>query len=302
MTDRPFIYDQRLLEQCAESNLAAEISKESEDPRSFQDTIPGRPFEHDESCLQLFHRYAEHYQRSYDASDYNLGRGGCNEGKESGSVNLTYRVGKKLRSFVSNAVFVHSHNKEAGLLKQHRVTLNRFSDVDLDEVLASEDIWNDYGRHLWEEQVWDEANEDDFSEAWSKESGVITRLSTEEIIYDIAADLAIGKGSMNKLNPKKHTRDEPLPDKFLRVPVDGQEDPFETPELDNPDLDGSLLSIKRNHHLPKNKASPDDDVHDDEPAVDGDFSTYLNGATADNPDGIGIVNPPFDQVSMVQVI
>ena len=305
MTDVAFVYDQKLLEQCAGSNLAAAVSKASEDSHSFQDTIAGKPLGHDESCLLLFRQYAEHHGRVYDAADYNMDRIVSNEGKVKSSVN--YRVGKKLRSFVNNAIFVYKHNKETDPTKQYHVTLNRFSDMDLDEVLASQDVWNDHGRLLWEEQeedlskVWDETNVDDFFQAWSGEDGVITRLSSKQIICDVAADLAIGKGSMNKLNPKTQKRDEPLPDKTLNVPVDGQEDPFQTPDVDDPELDGSLLSIKRNHNHPKHKVISNDELHEDEPAVNRDFNTYLNWATTDNPDGVAIVNPPFDQVSSVCV-
>jgi hypothetical protein len=135
--------------------------------------------------------------------------------------------------------------------------------------------------------------------------GVITHLSDVASILDVA-DLGIGKGSFSKMNPKesKHHHHKKwkrgiYPDTYVNVPMNEQKQ-FQTPDVDGPENDGALLSIKRNRNdsvAEKEDAS----VLDANPDEDG-FTTHLNWASSNNPDGVNIVHDAFDQVCAPRIV
>jgi hypothetical protein len=106
-------------------------------------------------------------------------------------------------------------------------------------------------------------------------------------ILQVAAEMGIGKGSMSKLHKhkpaNKNQQTYQLYPDAIEVPtaeyVEGYRD-FETPPLQQ-EMNGALLSIKRNRSVRKHEY----------------FATHLNWATTENPDGVPLVHPAFDQVS-----
>jgi hypothetical protein len=142
--------------------------------------------------------------------------------------------------------------------------------------------------------------------------------------YGAHGDEGIGKGSMHHLHGHKNTHttnnnkrkesndhkityhlyptDLELPTATTATRTSGsgsdddddehqEEEHFRTPELER-GMDGALLKIRRNHHrdrsLPRRAGR-----HRSRPDA---FARHLNWATDTNPDGVPIVNPPFDQV------
>lgn len=360
MTDRAFGYDEELLRQCATSNVAAFAISHAPTTKSTASRHHSAVVEvettnaslrdgennksDDESCLQLFQDHADHYGRHCAPADGSFEiiaeiRPSSRKGAAAAEQEASYRLGNKFHNFVRSVVFVHEHNNSSdnnnttdGDTKSHRVTLNRFADFRVDQVLPVESVWDDLDRSrhlLWEAQpgtFWDYGafGDDRFEEVWSSDGGVITSLSSSDMIRNVAANLAIGHGSMNKLKPKheKHHKkskpdDDTAVDRNIELPLDDM-DAFETPIVDDPMLDGVLLSIKesKQHRYDRKKHNYDskhdlkvdatvvktvdeDDVRD-EPSV-GDFETYLDWATTVNPDGVAIVHDSIDQVSAKEV-
>jgi hypothetical protein len=318
MTEHRFEYDQILLEECAGSSLAAFVTK-NKNLGKIRDTRPRVRF--DASCRTLFSQHAEHYGRQHSLEEQRYERIILN-GSES---THNYTIGKTIENFVRNVVFVNEHKNDARVEVRHEVDLNRFADMDLETVLGSGEKSSHEQRWL---RTWDSRKQrhrdlrsqsttlvdDDLT--LSGESlhenldhlfpGVITPLSDVASILD-AADLGLGHGSFNKMSPKsKHKKKyEILTDTYLDVPMDQQKQ-FQTPDVDFPEDDGALLSIKRNRDMKRNRHDPvaekeDVSVLDANPDEDG-FTTHLNWANSDNPDGVPIVHDAFDQVCPPRIV
>jgi hypothetical protein len=302
MTGRAFTYDDKLLRECAGSNLAAFVASEA--PRD--NPIQGVYAEissatDDDSCISLFRQHAAHYGRQHSPEDERLER--LSSGNNTVSFPVSYLLGQKLHNFVRNVAFVYDHNFVAEG-QSHRVALNRFADLHSSEVIGSNQQWDQpTDRHLlWEnEKVWEYGafDDDDFQAAWGGEEGVITSLSSSRMIRDVAANLAIGKGSSFKLTPKhkKHKHhDDDDSFKIIEVPLDDPE-AFEAPSTDDSILDGTLMSIKESHEHRHHRKHPErfnTTMHNN---TADSFETTLDWATTNNPDGVGIVHAAFDQVS-----
>lgn len=298
MTDSPFRYDEALLRACASSNPESQTASLN-DPHTVsqtlsaadtsfllrleEDTIRSTAKSAKDCCIVLFRQHAEHYGRR-------IPLGGTR------AMTDDYNVFQRFQNFVQNVVFVHEHNTEACRHpEQHTVTLNRFSDQKMDEVLPDSDsdaghVWP-HGRSLWESWPFSEDGDE-----WNLENeGVLTHLSSPEMIYDVSANLAIGHGSMNRLKPKKKkTTVQDGPSQVLRIPVNDpvQLQPFQVLEGYDSDNDGALLSIKMSKHYKRSKAAVVDQTEEEKT---DDYGTYLNWATGSNPDGVPIVHGAFDQ-------
>jgi hypothetical protein len=267
-----------------------------------------------------------HFGRKHSEEDELLERIEVREEQEasrSSSSFPTYRVGRKLENFVQSVLFVDQHNSVAG--KSHQVALNRFSDLHPIEIeqefQPAEDLWRETeasrGRLLRE--LDDEYTKEVWGGKWKKyrvielegsslnwngddegnHAGTPTVLSSSKKILEVAADLAIGKGSMHHLEPKspKKKKHKPkvdydvYPTTIELPPKQGDQNIFQTPELKDPDMSGALLSIK--------KRKDQDEKHSKNMTnwtTDDTFATYLNWATEDNPDGVPLVHDAFDQV------
>jgi hypothetical protein len=292
MASRAFTYDEKLLKECAGSNLAKFVASQAGYAEiSYTD---------DNSCISLFRQHAAHYGHQHSPEDiFQL------EPLSSG-INIessldSYRLGKKLQNFVRNVAFVYDHNI-AAKGQSHRVALNRFSDLHTSEVIGLNRRWDQQtDRHLlWEnEKIWEYGafDDDDFQAAWGGKVGVITSLSSSQMIRDVAANLAIGKGSYNKLKPKhKKSKDDVDDSHIMRVPLDDPE-AFETPFTDDSILDGALMPVKESRgHKYNRKHAEEFNTTTHNNTVDS-FETKLDWATTNNPDGVGIVHDAFDQVS-----
>jgi hypothetical protein len=306
MAGRAFTYDEKLLRECAGSNLAAFVASQAPRDNPLQDA--GYLFAEisstdDNSCISLFKQHAAHYGRQHSPEDVSIQLEQISSWNNTGSSPVSYRLGKKLHNFVRNVAFVYNHNF-AAKGQSHRVALNRFADLHMSEVIGSNRRWDQHtDRHLlWEnEKVWEYGafDDDDFQLAWGGEVGVITSLASSQMIRDVAANLAIGKGSFNKLHPKhkKHKHDDDDDSyKIIEVPLDDPE-AFEAPATDDSILDGALMSVKESRGHKFNRKHPrglNTTKHNN--TVDS-FETNLDWATTNNPDGVGIVHPAFDQVS-----
>jgi hypothetical protein len=124
----------------------------------------------------------------------------------------------------------------------------------------------------------------------------------------------IGKGSMNRLNPKKYKKIYHQ-SKILTLDSDATVRRFQTPDVLE-ELNGAILSIRPEQQ--QYRDDEDDDrrptsrakrapnvnpsvnpviVVEETPEEDVDiFARNLNWATTENPDGVAIVHDPFDQV------
>lgn len=329
MVDNRFHYDEELLEECTRSALAGFVSENT--------TTSSRAVELDQSCLHLFLQHTDHYRRHQEAKEgyryrlYDEGNG--------------YDISDSLRNFVRNAVFVHEHNRQAG--NGFKVALNRFAHMDLNTILESGEDVEPFHRQLRSRsygygyhpirpfgQSHTDVSESNTFETTHDEDTMFEEL-TEEKIHKISADLAIGKGSYNKMTPKHHKKKyyEDAADMVVEMPMDNQER-FEASYVKDTSGDGTLFSIHRNSNKKTRKH------HKSHAAIDANseesFSTYLNWATEDNPgtsfdpfdmfekdifcltktscnrsvnlccllsvDGVPIVHDAFDQVSAVSII
>ena len=293
MTERRFLYDEGLLEACAKS-IGEEHASE----------LP--PDRFDESCQTLFSQYSKHF---YGDGHFLRSRGGG------------------LSVFVRNVRFVHEHNtaKDA----TYSVALNRFADShllwseDADEnhrqLRKSSHHHGSHKHHKDDDSVYESLDlpgldaDNPLAQYHGILDGVLVKeLSDPKVIMEVAANLAVGKGGkghLNKYKPSIHTGKHKnklydiLQDRSVDVPLANQEE-FQAPEgTFSESNEGGLLSIKRNPEYDRQN-DPDAknlDVHDASHAKD-DFSTYLNWATADNPDGVPIVHDSFDQVGIVCMI
>jgi hypothetical protein len=292
MAGGAFTYDDKLLRECAGSNLAAFVGTQEaprdnpiQDAGSFYAEISST--DDNNSCISLFKQHAAHFGRQHSTEDV-LQLERLSSGNNTRSFSVSYRLGKRLHNFVRNVAFVYDHNVVAEG-QSHRVTLNRFADLHASEVIGSNRRWDQHtDRHLlWgNEKVWEYGafDDDDFQSAWGGGEGVITSLSSSQMIRDVAANLAIGKGSINKLTPKhkKHKRDDDDSFKIMEVPLDDPE-AFEAPSTDDSILDGALISIKESHEHKHNRKHPErinTAMHNT--TVDS-FETNLDWATTNNP-------------------
>jgi hypothetical protein len=310
MAYHAFNYDENLFSECAGSSLAAFVASQAptEDPSQVADGYSenssadgySENSSADDSCILLFQQHAAHYGRQHSPEDEHIER--ASSSSDSGSSHVSYRLGKKIHNFVRNVSFVFDHNS-AAKGQSHRVALNQFSDLRTSEVIRSNQRWDQHtDRHLlWEnKEVWEYGpfDADYFQEAWAGDVGAVTSLSSSQMIRDVAANLAIGKGSLNKLKPKhrRHKKYGDSSDRIIEVPFDDPE-AFEAPSTDDSILDGALMSLKESKEHRYNRKHPrGSDTTSRNNTMDY-FETYLDWATTNNPDGVAIVHDPFDQVS-----
>jgi hypothetical protein len=261
MVDSLFHYDDRLLEECSKSALADFVFERK--------TTNHRAVQLDRSCVALYTQHAAHYTlHDGKVIDTHLRRNG-----EQG-----YEISDSMRNFVRNVVFVHEHNQQSE--NGFTVALNRFAHLDLNSVLASESETDLHQRYL---RTRDDGRSQNQTSSFDNSDKVFEELS-EQRIHQIAADMAIGHGAYNKMNPKKHKKEKSyyknLPDVAIEMPMNNQ-DPFEATYAKNGDGNGALYSLRSNPNAVYRKSSNSQTVSDAN--KNNDFSTYLNWATDENP-------------------
>lgn len=264
MVDNSFHYDADLLGECSRSALADFVSE--------RPTTGRRAVEFDQSCILLFSLHASHYTL-YDGGSEDRNRY-LRHDKAKG-----YVISESLRNFVRNAVFVREHNQQS--VNGFKVALNRFAHLDLNSVLGSDEGVEFHQRHLRSRNYGYGYNQ---TSTISDEDTVFEELS-EQRIYQIAADLEIGKGAYNKMNPKKHKKKkkyyENLPDVAVEMPMNNQ-GPFEATYVKDASGDGTLFSLRRNPNEKSRNYDKSQTVVDAS-NYKKSFSTYLNWATNENP-------------------
>jgi Cathepsin propeptide inhibitor domain (I29) len=217
----------------------------------------------DTACTWLHHQYALHYNRSLQHSR-GLGTDTSSNRKRS--------LDGRFRRFIKSVLQVHAHNSNPQ--KLYRLSLNQFADL---EYPVRETGAFDIHAALWD----------------APDKELVFLIAEPQDVMDIAANLTIGKGGLGHLNPPKGGRKKPKnqvrEQPAERVKFDGSDPNFSVPSIDDPTVDGDLLKI-----TPRNKL--EGEITSGQ--LDGDrYSTYLNWATTDNPDGVRIVRDAFDQVS-----
>ena len=335
MTNRHFDFDEDLLECCAQSRVvqflfAVERHDTSVDG-SFASTIhsesdPDRGYEESRRstsscCADLFDQHSRHYGRQHSVHESLL--------LEHPVLPDQFELGNRMDAFLRSVHYVYQHNNKNDV---HKVALNRFSDLHPNEIFSTastpttrtdpiHNLWGErslrhYRRHLMEANALDIpfpiTTADSSSSTTDRNSGVTVLLSTPEQILWVAANLTIGKGSLNKLykyrkEEKHNAQAYNLYPVTIDIPTDNQlplndENNFAATPALTPDMDGALLSINKNKNVPpktSKKTSDSKFVDHDTDAVQPaskTFRKHLNWATHNNPDGVPIVNEPFDQV------
>jgi len=338
-----FKYDENLLKQCAEdSGLALFLKRED---HSYENDYGGIAIQNhrqqrlsyhqlptktqgmgDEACLELFHQHAAFYKRHHLVGDFNFEKitKSTDENPETSlqgpnqqTQNLTsieYQIGKRLKIFVRSVIFVHQHNSNASI--GHTVALNRFSDRMPHEILSGYVPPASHGFHgdnitqttsIDEKQLHTGLHRHLLAQDETTKT-MVTSLETTDSIIKVANNLAIGRGSMKKLSHHKTYEKIYADSTVLHVPPD-RPTQFHAPQVQDPNLDGTLLSIrKRKKHGEQDPSKTVVQPTEDDPslqiidppttAANKEFDKHLNWATAQNPDGVPIVNPPFDQVRL----
>jgi hypothetical protein len=111
MTDHRFEYDQKLLEECAGSNLAVFVTK-NKDFGKIRETRPRVRF--DASCRTLFAQHAYHYGRQHSLEEQRcekITRQTTTLNGTQSTSNCT--IGTAIENFVRNVVFVNEHKNDA---------------------------------------------------------------------------------------------------------------------------------------------------------------------------------------------
>jgi Cathepsin propeptide inhibitor domain (I29) len=215
------------------------------------------------ACSLLHQQHSNHYKyKDKDNRSPQNRRGLGTDGSSQRSLD------GKFRRFLKSVVQVHAHNSNPQ--KLYRLSLNQFADV---ETPIQETAAFDIHAALWD----------------SPDKELVFLIAEPQDVMDIAANWTIGKGGFGHLDPpggrhkkpSSQVRDQPAE----KVKFDGSDPHFSVPSIDDPTVDGDLLKV-----MPRNKL-------EDEITSDDKFSTYLNWATSDNPDGVRIVRDAFDQVS-----
>lgn len=263
MNDARWVYDQEILKACAQSRVAAVAVG-----------AVGGDSHNDAACNELFRGFATHHRRRYTEQE-RLWRVDDDR----------YILGSRLTAFLRRVVFVVQH-KQQHPASSHQVELNRFADMDVSELFGN-NTDRERRRHL----------------EWTSDSEHLLAtipLDDEAAILKVAETLAIGRGSMKRLTPKKYKKIYKT-STIIDIPPD---DPtiFETPSIADPGLNGLVLSIQ---HRKGSKHHDNDDGHDDpddneipHPEDRDEFDQELNWATEHNPDGVKLVHDAFDQVRL----
>jgi hypothetical protein len=335
MTDTRFQYDERLLYQCANSPVAKYIEDNHMNvnvDNSRHSIAQDETFEKcEEYCYILFELYMKHYHRRhthdmiqiirYETSSTTSTNTGLFHEKSVVSF-YQYLVGTAMQHFIRNVILINHHNSNPIQQQpQYRLTLNRFSDQDLNNSFsryASNSTPTSSFLPLSSTTHSGSISDNKSRRLTSTESSnkVVKYLSSIDEIQTIGLrHFSVGgrhDGFIHQIN--KYTKRQPdsrsiqfdlYPTK-LRLPTTNMisrneninnklqktniSSPFQSSPIfdDESHMDGSLVYIARNKH-----SVLDNDDNNENVDV---FATNINWATTNNPDGVSIVQDPIDQV------
>jgi hypothetical protein len=216
----------------------------------------------DDACSELYEHYCEHYYGHHSTND------------------------SRRRRFLETVNHVYHHNNNQASASSFRLTLNQFTDKDLTN---SNQQWQEGWYQPWNDIDAQDGHDDmDDAEPTRPQDRLLlegvpfTKLDSVPTIQRVLT----GHHSSNKHHKKKNhpkatknaESDAPPLELSLRKHVSS--DPFAIVELpseaDGMELDVPPKRIKRHHDT---------------------FSTSLNWATKNNPDGVLLVHDVFDQVN-----
>jgi len=341
MTEHRFHYDEQLLEECVKTplfahvvNLAAAGSKREENLEGYVEVEQsldanangsGIDSDSDEPCLQLFEQHQRHYQRrpnsaaTASASEVLLDAYHSEihyERQQTVEGTFEYRIGRRLQAFVRSVQFVHQHNNNnnnnhhqqrmttSAVVQQHRVALNRFSDLFVEDIFpfpSGGGRSNNHRRHLLHgaDESEDEQNgrnsgtfdDDTWLLDQLRKDGVLMPLDNAEAIVNAAPPtqpiLGIGRGSMNHLNPKKYKKIYHQSKTLVLPPEsDAPLRQFQAPDVVD-DMNGAILSIR-----PERYSSPYDD--DDDNAADADANDSYHHKNNNYDDATATATASYD--------
>ncbi|KAL7555280.1 hypothetical protein ACHAWF_019057 [Thalassiosira exigua] len=340
--ETPFRYDAALVASCASSPPMAARRRRWEEEggvgaEAEGDRPPGRP----RDCRALFDAHAAHYRRPppseaeelfWDAfaTEEVAGEGASRRGeggRDAGSTleGLDELEGSpRVEAFLSSVAFVHDHN---GQESNHRVTLNRFSDVPSHELplmsaanngdTSSADASLDAGFDRWKSAL----------EGSLRQTGVTGERSMFVPLDEEASMVELGNLMRRRRRRPQQQREDPtstnqnskgqlssrsyvsnlfgdMRDSWWWVGGGhrhGDKDSKKRAEEHAPkpshSKGNSFLVDKHNKHKLGGLEEKSDSTTSDGDDVGDRWDRHLNWATEDNPDGVPIVHPAIDQGS-----
>jgi hypothetical protein len=251
--------------------------------------LPNSPSSNLDDCRELFIQHAVHYKR--DSLSDEEERFWKSHREDGGEVPVS--PSRRIEAFLESVKFVYLHNSEG----RHEVALNRFSDLTVEELPlvpaaaeGSESTYNNSSLH-WLDEL--------------QQPSSFLPLDSEEIIRKLG----------ERLRPKS-TRQSPFRHLFHRNFL-GIFDSWWWIGDRHDDTDPSTQRMEKHSHRSSidhsssnqksfvvdkdNERNGIEDPNDDEGGNDR-WERYLNWATSDNPDGVGIVHEAMDQVSLFESV
>lgn len=276
-------------------------------------------------CKLLFWKYMEHYHRQHSDLDISIIR---NTTVTSNTGSATYKVGRIIRNFIRNVITIHHHNSQPER-RSHRLRLNQFSDQNLQQMFSMNNeptttnnnsnqnhaITSNKSGHSPKSRRLHQASTDVLHQSIASMNVPLVHLSSYDEIQmfgmerysleNVADDGQRHEFVKQIKQYTKHKTDHIQFDLYpskLRLPTDDmisandhddEHQNISTPadtnqfykSVEKGDMDGSLVYIGRNKK--QSLAQKEHDI----------FATSINWATANNPDGVPIVNDPIDQVT-----
>jgi hypothetical protein len=257
-------------------------------------------------CHDLFVQHAAHYGRP-PLSDEELlywNQHGIESAMEAPS--------KRIRAFLDSVKFVHRHNRLDG----HTVGLNRFSDLAEDELPFSNAAASSSGS----------INKKDNKSNWSQELEALSQkafieIDSEELIMELGAKIRRTAQYSTTQSQEQSTSSTSY--SFLRQIMSllhkpsyytglfdswwwiGERHDNQSPQQTTAQIEEHTHHTSSSHSASKqtqgnsfviDKKNEMDGIEEDENAKEDEWVRYLNWATEDNPDGVGIVHEAMDQV------
>jgi hypothetical protein len=264
MTSIPFVYPEHVLNDCAGSSVVAWLllpegaSTGDSRPSCDSPMLSNLDLtEEDRSCLRLWQRYNTIYDKGpEDLEEGTLRR--CLKENTDGNLLPTYEIAsRRLEAFLKSVAFVHAHNNNKSNKGSAPTTSHRVALNRFSDMVETATL---------------------FSEE-APTSAVHPTLRHR------------------KLASPKHVTLRQVPFKEMRIPMPDRQ-PFQV-SARSALFEGALLSIKRSHYHNMHYKHGSKHAFDhilDAVASSDNYATYLNWATTENPDGVGIVHDAFDQV------
>ncbi|KAK1740224.1 papain family cysteine protease [Skeletonema marinoi] len=299
--ETPFTYDNSLVASCATSPLTRSLilsRQEGVHDGIFSPSQYENPLHHHHGntsdCLTLLQQHASHYHRpdlsSTERRFWNLW---ADVNKDVSETNDTMiDMSTRHEAFLHNIMFIHQHNNDETM--NHKVALNRFSDVPLTDFPQ---VSQQQQRPLDEEQH----DSTQHPLMVNFDDPMFLHLNDDEVVMEV--------GSKIQRRQKEH------PTSFVGSMLQTIKESWWW-------IGGGQLSSKHSssssHSKRQKKAKRDDkkksgdsflidkqnelgglesnqNVNDGDGDIDDPYKIYLNWATTDNPDGVAVVHPPVDQ-------